>query len=63
MTPTKEQNVMQPDNKFLEAEMMINKTIDGMEAETHIEYDSKMERKTQPTKWKDLLRSITRKKQ
>lgn len=63
MTPTKEQNEMQPGNKFLEAEKLIKQTIAGMDDEAHIEYDSTMERKTRPSKWKAVLRSLKRKKQ
>jgi hypothetical protein len=63
MTPSKEQNRMQANSKFLEAEMMIKQAIAGMDEETHIEYDSTKIHKMNPSKWTALLRNLTRKKQ
>lgn len=63
MTPAKEQNKTELSSKFLEAEKMIKQTIADMDNETHIEYDSTMERKSRPTIKKALLQSLKRKKQ
>ena len=58
MTPTSEQSIQPANDKFLQAEQMINNTIAGMVNETHIEYGSTMERKSSPPKWKKLLHRL-----
>ena len=63
MTPSKEQNQMQANSKFLQAEMKIKQAIAGMDEETHFEYDSTKVLKTNPAKWAALLRNLIRKKQ
>ena len=59
MTPSKEQNAPSVNPNYQEAEKMINQTIAKMDIETHIEYDSTMERKDTPSifsKWLQWLR-------
>lgn len=58
MTPTSEQSIQPANDKFLQAEQMINNTIAGMDNETHIEYGSTMERKSSPQKWKKILHRL-----
>lgn len=52
MNPTREPEPTT--SAFLEAERMIDKTIDEMEGETHIEYGSTIERNSKPQPYRRL---------
>ena len=58
MTPTSEQSIQPTNDKFLQAEQMIDNAIAGMDSKTHVEYGSTMERKSSPSMWKRILHRL-----
>lgn len=58
MTPTSEQSIQPTNDKFQQAEQMIDNAIAGMDNKTHIEYGSTMERKSSPSMWQKILHRL-----
>ena len=49
-----------PNDKFMQAEEIISRTIASMDDENHVEYGPSIERNTIPPKWKKWLNHLLR---
>ena len=60
MTPPNEQDKALPSTDFERAEELIRQKIAKMGDETHVEYDSTMNRIPPPPKWRQRLHKLLR---